>query len=204
MSYYQLPDHTHIADVSLQRSDRGYAVTAAFVTLPERAADEPYTDTRTWHVESSNLWRDLGSAGWAMDHYDRLVDGHRIHAEPSIGSTQTLPEMLAVAASRAHACASDSERQAHNDIVELRAQLREYTHPHTAHPTPRCNRPATTYWPSNSTSAPISALPRSTTRNTPSRSTTTSSPTPNTATTAPNDPATTAASNADADHHHST
>ena len=136
MSYYHVPDHTHIADVSLQRSDRGYAVTAAFVTLPERAIDEPYTDTRTWHVESSNLWRDLGSAGWAMDHYDRLVDGHRIHAEPSIGSTQTLPEMLAVAASRAHACASDSERQAHNDIVELRAQLREYTHPHTARPDP--------------------------------------------------------------------
>ncbi|MFJ6099365.1 hypothetical protein [Williamsia muralis] len=134
MSYYQLPDHTHIADVSLQRSDRGYAVTADFVTLPERGIDEPYTDTRTWHVESLNLWRDLGSAGWAMDHYDRLVDGHRIHAEPSVGSTQTLPEMLAVAASRAHACASDSERQAHNDIVELRAQLRENTHPSVAAP----------------------------------------------------------------------
>lgn len=93
MSYYHVPDHTHIADVSLQRSDRGYAVTAAFVTLPERAIDEPYTDTRTWHVESSNLWRDLGSAGWAMDHYDRLVDGHRIHAEPSVGSTLALPEI---------------------------------------------------------------------------------------------------------------
>ena len=136
MSYYQVPDHTHIADVSLQRSDRGYAVTAAFVTVPERAIDEPYTDTRTWHVESSNLWRDLGSAGWAMDHYDRLVDGHRIHAEPSVGSTLPLPEMLAVAANRAQACASDSERQAYNDVVELRTQLREYTHPHTAHPEP--------------------------------------------------------------------
>ena len=134
MSYYQVPDHTHIADVSLQRSDRGYAVTADFVTVPERAIDEPYTDTRTWHVESSNLWRDLGSAGWAMDHYDRLVDGHRIHAEPSVGSTLSLPEMLAVAANRAQACAPDSERQAYNDIVELRAQLRAYTHPPVAAP----------------------------------------------------------------------
>ena len=134
MSYYQVPDHTHIADVSLHRSDRGYAVTADFVTVPERAIDEPYTDSRTWHVESSNLWRDLGSAGWAMDHYDRLVDGHRIYAEPSVGSTLPLAEMLAVAANRAQSCAPDSERQAYNDIVELRAQLRGYTHPLAASP----------------------------------------------------------------------
>ncbi|PXW25077.1 UNVERIFIED_CONTAM: hypothetical protein DES50_12325 [Williamsia faeni] len=114
-NYYELPDRCAVVNATVRTTRDGYAITATFVRLD--VAER--TDERTWTVRSSTPVSDLASDGWAVD--TEAIAKEPIQLEPAGGAE--VDQLLARSAARARLTATAEERQARDEIMELRAEV---------------------------------------------------------------------------------